>query len=760
MTLPISRFRGTKAFLLALSFLILPVFGCGGGGGGEESYSPVGGDAAPVRGIAVDPYISDAVFQEISEDNVVLQESSRSDENGGFFFSRPLTPGSVLKTKPSARGIHNGLPYTGILKRKVDDSEVQVVSPLTTLAANGLSEGEILSLLTTAGLPGLTIADLTADPMAALQSAPDDASALLPLQANVAVNAFFDLVGDYSADSDLVFAESDRLTEMVDLVRTTLDARVLDEDSPVPPSVVSEPTFSNYLQAALNVTDRVVEQKKSDASTDPVTEAEKLLPQVPELALYYFTRDNRGQQEIEESVESGTLPDAQPGTVPVIAPSGEIVPVSSPSPSPASAASDPASPEGLKAVPDVAGFGVTTPGGRGGTIIRVNTLADNNNALTVNADGTRSGSLRAALNFNGKRIIVFEVSGRINLNSELVVPHPFVTIAGQTAPPPGITLYGQAFRIATHDVVVQHLRIRPNNNTTAQLNGPLGIQDYNNNIRNVVIDRCSLGWGADENLAIWASSGRTISDVTISNSIIHESIRPSSQDSYGMIFGDGVKRVATTGNLLISNRTRNPLYKGGSEAVFANNIAYNAALGAFVLFSDDYRSGGAKASVVNNIFKRGPSGSPSEMAWFSPDTAGKGFQVYQAGNIAQAADGNAMNLSWGSSTPSGVMVPSPPVWMEDFTPESASTLESTVLPKVGARAGERGTSHQDANDARLIEEYQTGRGSIPGEGQLYPAPSISGEHRAFSLPAGPDNLADDGYTEIEKALHRMAEAVQ
>ena len=403
---------------------------------------------------------------------------------------------------------------------------------------------------------------------------------------------------------------------------------------------------------------------------------------------------------------------------------------------------------------------MTTPGGRGGTIIRVNTLADNNTALTVNADGTRSGSLRAALNFNGKRIIVFEVSGRINLNSELVVPHPFVTIAGQTAPPPGITLYGQAFRIATNDVVVQHLRIRPNNNTTAQLNGPLGIQDYNNNIRNVVIDRCSLGWGADENLAIWASSGRTISDVTISNSIIHESIRPSSQDSYGMIFGDGVKRVATTGNLLISNRTRNPLYKGGSEAVFANNIVYNAALGAFVLFSDDYRSGGAKASVVNNIFKRGPSGSPSEMAWFSPDTAGKGFQVYQAGNIARAANGSAMNLPWGNTTPSGVMVSSAPIWIDGYSLVSAANLESVLLPKVGARAGERGTSNQDANDARLIREYQTGAGSIPGAGYLFPAPSISGQSRSFPLPSNPHGVAADGYTNIEKVLHQMGGAVQ
>ena len=40
------------------------------------------------------------------------------------------------------------------------------------------------------------------------------------------------------------------------------------------------------------------------------------------------------------------------------------------------------------------------------------------------------------------------------------IDEPFVTIAGQTAPSPGITLIRGGLGIHTHDVVVQHIRVR------------------------------------------------------------------------------------------------------------------------------------------------------------------------------------------------------------------------------------------------------------------------------------------------------------
>src|SRR4051794_31381387 len=96
-------------------------------------------------------------------------------------------------------------------------------------------------------------------------------------------------------------------------------------------------------------------------------------------------------------------------------------------PAPSATASAPAA---TPAFPGAIGWAAaTTPGGRGGRIIRVTTLA---------ADGP--GSLREAVEAKGPRIVVFEVGGVIDLGQKtLTIREPFLTIAGQTGPSPGIT---------------------------------------------------------------------------------------------------------------------------------------------------------------------------------------------------------------------------------------------------------------------------------------------------------------------------------
>src|SRR5687767_14505140 len=81
------------------------------------------------------------------------------------------------------------------------------------------------------------------------------------------------------------------------------------------------------------------------------------------------------------------------------------------------------------AFPGAEGWAAFTPGGRGGKIIRVTTL-----------EASGPGSFLEALNTRGPRIIVFEVAGPIDLKRQTIkLTEPFVTIAGQTAPDPGIT---------------------------------------------------------------------------------------------------------------------------------------------------------------------------------------------------------------------------------------------------------------------------------------------------------------------------------
>src|SRR3546814_14564205 len=95
------------------------------------------------------------------------------------------------------------------------------------------------------------------------------------------------------------------------------------------------------------------------------------------------------------------------------------------------------------------GPGAAAPGGRGGKIIRVTTLAP---------DGP--GSFKAAAEAKGPRIIVFEVGGVIDMGRKtLTITEPFLTIAGQTAPGPGLTLIRPGIDVTTHAVVLRPLRI-------------------------------------------------------------------------------------------------------------------------------------------------------------------------------------------------------------------------------------------------------------------------------------------------------------
>jgi hypothetical protein len=112
----------------------------------------------------------------------------------------------------------------------------------------------------------------------------------------------------------------------------------------------------------------------------------------------------------------------------------------------------------LRAFPGAEGFGAYTPGGRGGKVYVVTTLEDG-------AASPRAGSLRAALTAKEPRFVVFAVSGTIHLKKKLRIDSPFLTIAGQTAPGGGICLADEEVAVATHDVVIRHLRFRRGDTT-------------------------------------------------------------------------------------------------------------------------------------------------------------------------------------------------------------------------------------------------------------------------------------------------------
>ena len=204
--------------------------------------------------------------------------------------------------------------------------------------------------------------------------------------------------------------------------------------------------------------------------------------------------------------------------------------------------------------PGARGFGVHTPAGRGGKVIRVTNL---------NSEG--SGSFRAALEQEGARIVVFEVGGVINLaKNDLLVIEPFLTVAGQTAPSPGITLIRGGLGIESHDVLIQHLRVRPGDAGEPKKSGwePDGITATGASAYNIVIDHCSISWAVDENLS--ASGPRleghaaTSHNITFSHCIIAEGLNDSSHakgpHSKGSLIHEHCTNIAVIGNLYAHNK--------------------------------------------------------------------------------------------------------------------------------------------------------------------------------------------------------------
>jgi len=219
--------------------------------------------------------------------------------------------------------------------------------------------------------------------------------------------------------------------------------------------------------------------------------------------------------------------------------------------------------------PGAEGHGVYTAAGRGGTVMRVTSCADNG-----------PGSLRAAIDASGPRVVVFEISGNIDLSTPLVIENPYITIAGQTAPAPGITVRYRKFQVATHDVLVQHLRFRVGAEASFPCNDPfdglqIGLWQQPTAVYNVVVDHCSISWAMDENVDVMSG----VHDITLSNNIIAEPLRRSvhtfGAQCSGAILGDNVDNITIFRNVWAHNHHRNPKFTDGDTGVFVNNIVYN-----------------------------------------------------------------------------------------------------------------------------------------------------------------------------------------
>jgi pectate lyase len=441
--------------------------------------------------------------------------------------------------------------------------------------------------------------------------------------------------------------------------------------------------------------------------------------------------------------------------------------------------------EGLRAFPGAQGFGSETVGGRGGQVIEVTNLNDNG-----------PGSLREAIETLGPRIVVFRVGGTIELESDLDITEPYITIAGQTAPGGGITIKakGETSIRSAHDVIIRYVRFR-------------GVQKDNQDCLNIVygaynivIDHCSLSWCRDESLSVVAQSH----DVTFQWNIISEALdyidyKDKKNNGKGSLVSSGSYNVSAHHNLYAHNSERNAKMNGSDDPFplegnipyfdFVNNVIYNWGGYAHSV------AGSGKGNVIANYFKPGlNSGSYPRRREIIRQQWEEGRQIYSKNNIGPTCpqgcenDWEGETFIWNGQEYTGGMISD---ISGDINPQGWGTRTDTPMPTPPIRThsaeqayekvlNQAGVSvpKRDSVDIRIINDVKNGTGKlISDQSEVGGWPVLSSgtpptdtDHDGMSDSWEDSNGLDkndpsdnsldkdgDGYTNIEEYLNSLVD---
>ena len=255
------------------------------------------------------------------------------------------------------------------------------------------------------------------------------------------------------------------------------------------------------------------------------------------------------------------------------------------------------------AFPGAYGGGMYATGGRGGKVLYVTSLADDDS----------EGTLRWALYQDYPRTILFKVSGTIALTRKISIKNGNLTIAGQSAPGDGICIRDHEITINADNVIMRYLRFRLGNRDLTNESDVLG----GRYTKNVIIDHCSISWSIDECASFYDNENFTLQWCIISESL-NNAGHEKGAHGYGGIWGG--KNASFHHNLLAHHNSRAPRFNGwkrsglgyksenDEERVdFRNNVIFN--------WGDNSSYGGESAgkyNIVANYFKAGPATKESK----------------------------------------------------------------------------------------------------------------------------------------------------
>lgn len=357
------------------------------------------------------------------------------------------------------------------------------------------------------------------------------------------------------------------------------------------------------------------------------------------------------------------------------------------------------------AFPTAEGYGKYTVGGRGGKVYEVTNLNDSG-----------EGSLRAAVEAEGPRTVVFRVSGTIDLKRALSIKNPYITIAGQTAPGDGICIKRYPLNIGADEVIIRYIRVRLGNETG---NDTDAISCRYR--KNIILDHVSASWSIDETMSVYHCENVTIQWCMITESLFNSNHVKGSH-GFGGIWGSN--NSSYHHNLIAHHSSRNVRWaSGGGNNDYRNNVlynwGYNSSYGGEKQQVGNPKFSSFKINFVSNYYKPGPATLAGEVSYriVNPSYRGENDygMWYVANNVMEGNEKVSADNWNGGVQPKGgekmlkkfrLDTPWNSMKINEQSPEEAY---KTVLANAGCTLPKR-----DVIDNRIVDEVRNGYATYEG----------------------------------------------